>query len=99
MLDMVGVLIVIPLLPFYATRLGASPLVYAMLVSSFSVAALLSAPAWGRFSDRYGRRPALLIALGASAIGSVEFAYAGSLFWLVLPRVRSEGGRGGDGRS
>lgn len=94
MLDMVGVLIVIPLLPFYATRLGASPLVYAMLVSSFSVAALLSAPAWGRFSDRYGRRPALLIALGASAIGYVVFAYAGSLFWLFLSRVAQGAGGG-----
>ena len=93
-LDMVGVLIVVPLLPFYATRLGASPLVYTMLVASFSVAALLSAPVWGRFSDRYGRRPALLIALGASAIAYVVFAYAGSLLLLFLARIVQGAGGG-----
>lgn len=93
-LDMVGVLIVVPLLPFYATRLGASPLVYTMLVASFSVAALLSAPVWGRFSDRYGRRPALLIALGASAIAYVVFAYAGSLLLLFVARIVQGAGGG-----
>lgn len=94
MLDMVGVLIVIPLLPFYATRLGASPFVYTVLVSAFSVAALLSAPAWGRFSDRYGRRPVLLIALFASAIAYVIFAYAGSLWVLFLSRIVQGAGGG-----
>ena len=93
-LDMVGVLIVVPLLPFYATRLGASPLIYTMLVASFSVAALLSAPVWGRFSDRYGRRPALLIALGASALAYVVFAYAGSLLLLFLSRIVQGAGGG-----
>src|SRR3982751_3279486 len=86
MLDMVGVLIVIPLLPFYATKLGASPLMYTILVSAFSVAALVSAPVWGRFSDRYGRRPALLVALFSSAIAYVIFAYAGSIWMLFLSR-------------
>ena len=94
MLDMLGVLIVIPLLPFYATKLGASPLMYTMLVSAFSVAALLSAPLWGRFSDRYGRRPALLIALAASAIAYVVFAYAGSIWMLFLSRVVQGAGGG-----
>jgi MFS family permease len=93
-LDMVGVLIVVPLLPFYATRLGASPVVYTMLVASFSVAALLSAPVWGRFSDRYGRRPALLIALGASAVAYVVFAYANSLILLFLARIVQGAGGG-----
>ena len=94
MLDMVGVLIVIPLLPFYATRLGASPFIYTVLVSAFSVAALLSAPIWGRFSDRYGRRPVLLIALFASAIAYVIFAYAGSLWVLFLSRIVQGAGGG-----
>ena len=94
MLDMVGVLIVIPLLPFYATKLGASPLMYTMLVSAFSVAALLSAPVWGRFSDRYGRRPALLVALSASALAYIVFAYAGSLWMLFLSRIVQGAGGG-----
>jgi MFS family permease len=94
MLDMVGVLIVIPLLPFYATKLGASPLMYTVLVSAFSVAALVSAPVWGRFSDRYGRRPALLVALFSSAIAYVIFAYAGSIWMLFLSRIVQGAGGG-----
>ena len=50
---------IIPLMPFYAKEFGASGLVVGLLVSSFAVAQLVSAPMWGRFSDRYGRRPAL----------------------------------------
>ena len=94
MLDMVGVLIVIPLLPFYATKLGASPLMYTILVSAFSVAALVSAPMWGRFSDRYGRRPALLVALFSSAVAYVIFAYAGSIWMLFLSRIVQGAGGG-----
>ena len=92
--DMIGVLIVVPLLPFYATRLGASPLMYTVLVSAFNVAALISAPMWGRFSDRYGRRPALLVALSASAAAYVIFAYAGSLTMLFLSRLVQGAGGG-----
>ena len=51
-IDMVGLLMVIPLLPFYAKTLGAGGLVVGILVSSFSVAQLISAPMWGRFSRR-----------------------------------------------
>ena len=61
--DMVGLTMIIPLLPFYATELGASATVVGLLVSAFSVAQLAVAPVWGRFSDRYGRRPAILAGL------------------------------------
>jgi len=70
-LDMVGTLMVLPLLPFYAQKLGASGTAVGLLVSSFAAAQLLSAPLWGRFSDRYGRRPTLMVALGASAVAPV----------------------------
>ncbi len=92
--DMMGTLMVIPLLPFYATRMGATGLTYTMLVSAFAVAMLLSAPVWGRFSDRYGRRPTLLIALGASAISYVIFAFANSLSVLFLSRIVQGAGGG-----
>jgi MFS family permease len=92
--DMLGTLMILPLLPFYALRLGANAFLYTCLVSSFSVATLLSAPLWGRFSDRYGRRPALLIALGASAIAYVIFAFANTLGLLFLSRLVQGAGGG-----
>jgi len=92
--DMLGTLMVLPLLPFYATRMGANAFTYTCLVSSFSVATLISSPIWGRFSDRYGRRPALLIALSASAIAYIIFAFADSLFMLLLSRVVQGAGGG-----
>src|SRR5690606_10061893 len=58
--DMVGLLAIIPLLPYYALRFGANGLVIGLLISSYAVAQLIAAPLWGRVSDRYGRRPALL---------------------------------------
>ena len=58
--DMLGFAMVLPILPFYAQDLGASPLMIGLIISSYSIAQLLSAPFWGRVSDRYGRRPALL---------------------------------------
>jgi MFS family permease len=92
--DMVGLLMVIPLLPFYAERLGGGGLMVGVLVSAFSAAQLLSAPVWGRFSDRYGRRPALLIGLGASAAAYLVFAYADSLWLLLLSRLVQGAGGG-----
>src|SRR4249919_2225395 len=92
-IDMVGTLMIIPLLPFYAKEFGANGLVVGLLVSSFTIAQLISAPMWGRFSDRYGRRPALMVGLGASAIAYVIFAYSGSLWLLFLSRlVQGSGG-------
>ncbi len=93
-IDMLGLLMILPLLPFYAKSLGAGGAVVGLLVSSFSVAQLLSAPIWGRFSDRYGRRPALMVGLGASAIAYVVFAYADSLWLLFLSRIVQGAGGG-----
>lgn len=92
--DMVGILMVLPLLPFYAREFGANGLILGFLVSSFSIAQLLSAPVWGRFSDRYGRRPALLIGLFASAIAFVVFAFADSLWLLFVSRLVQGAGGG-----
>src|SRR5689334_13034439 len=97
-IDMVGLLMVIPLLPFYAKTLGAGGLVVGVLVSSFSVAQLISAPMWGRFSDAYGRRPALLVGLSASVIAYIVFAFAlylpHPLFFLFLSRIVQGAGGG-----
>ncbi len=97
-IDMVGLLMVIPLLPFYAKSLGQGGLIVGMLVSSFAVAQLLTAPMWGRFSDAYGRRPALLVGLTGSAIAYVIFGFAlqlpHPLFFLFLSRLVQGAGGG-----
>ncbi len=104
-LDMVGLFMVVPLLPFYVKRfvpdglaLGGMTLavgtVTGLVVSAFTLAQLLSAPFWGRCSDRYGRRPVLMVALGASSVAFLLFGYADSLWLLALSRVVQGAGGG-----
>ena len=95
--DMVGLLMIIPLMPYYARSFGASALMVAMLMSSFTAAQLLSAPCGGRGADRDGRRPALLFGLGAAAIAHVVFAYANTMWLLLLSRVVQGAGGGTTG--
>jgi multidrug resistance protein len=92
--DMVGLLMVIPLMPYFARELGAGSFMVTVMVVSFTAAQLVSAPLWGRFSDKYGRRPALLVGLGAAAIAYVVFAYANSIWLLLLSRVVQGAGGG-----
>ena len=103
--DMVGLLMIIPLLPFYVKELGGSGIdilglhfgigtISGFIVASFTIAQLLSAPMWGRFSDRVGRRPVLLIALGAAGIAYLIFGFAHSLFVLFVSRLVQGAGGG-----
>jgi multidrug resistance protein len=85
--DMLGLIIIFPLLPFYAQHLGANAAMVGALVASFSIAQLFAAPVWGWLSDRYGRRPAILVGLLLSAVAYVIFAFADSLWLLFLSRV------------
>ncbi len=86
-MDLVGFGIVLPLLPIYADRFGASGTQIGILVLSYSAAQLLFAPIWGRFSDRFGRRPILIIGLLGSAASYLVFAYAGSILVLLVSRI------------
>ena len=95
--DMIGFMIVLPLLPFYALKLHATPETIGAMIASFSVAQLVSAPLWGRVSDRYGRRPALLIGLSASAIAYVVFGFAQSTWLLFASRIVQGAGGGTTG--
>jgi multidrug resistance protein len=85
--DMVGFAMVLPLIPFYAASMGATGFIVGLLISSFSVAQLVSAPSWGRVSDHFGRRPAVIIGLLISALAYVVFGLAETLWILLLSRV------------
>jgi MFS family permease len=104
-IDMIGVLMIFPLLPFYVKQFGGSGInilgfhfgigiIAGFIIASFTVAQLISAPMWGRFSDRMGRRPTLMIALSASAIAYLIFGFANSLLLLFISRLVQGAGGG-----
>lgn len=94
LIDMIGFGIILPLLPFYAESMGASPLEVTLLVASYSATQLVAAPVWGRFSDRHGRRPLLVASLFASAVSYLIFGLATSLWLLFASRIAA-GAAGG----
>jgi DHA1 family tetracycline resistance protein-like MFS transporter len=92
--DLIGFGIVIPLLPFYGEHFGASPLVVTLLMSVYSLCQLFVAPFWGRLSDRWGRRPILLISLAGSFAGYLWLGFADTLWMLFAARALLGAGAG-----
>jgi DHA1 family tetracycline resistance protein-like MFS transporter len=86
-IDLVGFGIVIPILPLYAEEFGPSPVIFGLLMASFSIMQFIAAPILGRLSDRVGRRPVLLVSLLGSAFGYVLFGIAGSIGMLFASRI------------
>jgi len=86
-LDLLGFTIVIPYLFFYAQSLGASEFTFGLLLTSYSLMQFIFTPIWGRLSDRYGRRPILLISLFGSGISLFIFGLADSIWLLFASRI------------
>src|SRR5436853_206539 len=85
--DLVGFGLIIPLLPFYAERFGASPQVVTILLAIFSLMSMISAPLWGRISDRIGRRPVLMASMLAAAFAYLWLGFATELWVLFAARA------------
>ncbi|MCL6498758.1 MAG: MFS transporter [Firmicutes bacterium] len=85
--SLIGFGIVIPLLPFYASSLGASPLEVGFLFAAYSACQLVAAPILGAWSDRWGRRPVLLLSLLGTAVSFALLALARNLPMLFAARV------------
>src|SRR5271170_983371 len=85
--DLVGFGLVIPLLPFYAVRFGASPQQVTLLLATYSLFQLFAAPLWGALSDRIGRRPVLMTSMAASALAYLWFGSASALWMLFAARA------------
>jgi MFS family permease len=96
-IDLMGAAMVFPLIPFYALRFESSPTTIGLILASFFVAQLAAAPLWGRVSDRYGRRPALLIGLAALGVGYLIVGFATSMWMLLVARAVQGAGGGTTG--
>ena len=81
--DILGLTLMIPLLPFYAERLGASPTVAGMLIGVYAACQLISGPLLGRMSDHVGRKPLLIVSQIGTFIGFLITANA-NVLWLVF---------------
>lgn len=86
-IDLIGFGIVVPILPLWAEDLGASATVIGFLAASYSAMQFIFAPLLGRLSDRYGRRPVILISLLGSAVSSFMIGFASSIILLFVARI------------
>jgi multidrug resistance protein len=86
-IDLLGFGIIIPLLPFYAESFGASAFEIGLLGTSFSLMQFVFSPIWGRWSDRIGRKPIILVGLLGSCLSYVTLALASSLLLLFVARI------------
>lgn len=82
-----GFSIIIPVLPFYATNLGASAFQLGLLMTVYALCQFIFSPVWGRCSDRVGRRPVLLAGLFGFAFTFFCFAFATRLWMLYIIRI------------
>ena len=74
--DLLGFSLILPLLPYYAEKYGATEFVTGLLVASYALMQLIGAPLLGRLSDRYGRRPVLLASVFGTFVGFLLLGFA-----------------------
>ena len=91
-IDLLEFGIIVPLLPFWAIDSGATPFMYGILASTYSLTSFIFAPVWGKLSDQYGRRPIIIIGLIGTVIGLgllwvTAVVFVNSLVMLFLSRL------------
>jgi DHA1 family tetracycline resistance protein-like MFS transporter len=86
-IDLLGFSLILPLLPYYADTFGATPTQIGLLVASYAAAQLVGAPLLGRLSDRFGRRPVLIISIFGTLLGFLILGFASSLWMLFASRL------------
>jgi len=86
-IDLLGFSLIIPLLPYYAQTFNASDTTVGLLLASYAAAQLIGAPLLGRASDRFGRRPILMISIFGTFLGFLLFGFATSLAMLFASRI------------
>lgn len=93
--DLIGFGIIIPLLPALSDKLHITGFWLGLLVASYAIAQFISAPILGNLSDRYGRKPILLISKAGTVLAYIMFAFAGN-FWILLISRLIDGFTGGN---
>jgi len=86
-IDVLGFGILIPLVPYMAERFGIEPQLITPILGAYSLCQLIAAPLWGRLSDRYGRRPILMLSLAGACVSYVMLGFAENVWWLLASRV------------
>jgi len=87
LVDVLGMTIILPLLPFYAEHLGASATIVGALISTYAFCQLIAGPVLGRMSDSMGRKPLLIVSQFGTFIGFLVLAFANSLALVFFSRV------------
>ncbi|MBL8046024.1 MAG: MFS transporter [Anaerolineales bacterium] len=87
LIDLLGLTIIIPLLPLYATSFGADALTIGLLGAAYPLMQFIGAPLLGRLSDRYGRKPVLVVSQIGTLIGFLVLGFANTLWALFLARI------------
>ena len=85
--DILGLTLILPLLHLYALKFGAGPLEIGLVAAAFPLAQVLGVPVMGALSDRYGRKPLLLISQMTTCIGFIILALSNSLWMVILSRL------------
>jgi DHA1 family tetracycline resistance protein-like MFS transporter len=87
LIDLLGMTVIIPLMPLYATAFGANALVIGFLGAVYPAMQFIGAPILGRLSDRYGRKPVLLVSQFGTLIGFLVLGFSNALWMLFLSRL------------
>jgi DHA1 family tetracycline resistance protein-like MFS transporter len=87
LIDLLGLTVIIPLMPLYATSFNATPLMIGVIGAAYPIMQFIGAPTLGRLSDRFGRKPVLLISQLGTFIGFLILGFANALWMLLVARV------------
>jgi MFS family permease len=87
MVDVFGFSMVLPLLPGLAKSLGASDLLYGTILSSNAIMILIVGPVWGKLSDKYGRKPVLMISQAGTGVAFLLLAFSNSIPIIFAGRI------------
>jgi MFS family permease len=85
--DVLGLTLMLPLLPFYTEHFGGTPFTVGLLIATYGFCQLISGPILGRISDRVGRKPVLIVSQVGTFFGFLTIGFANTLWMLFLGRI------------